>query len=96
MSGQDIGTPTNLTVVATAKGINTLRWTGNASAGKVLYEIWRLNGDTASFEVFATTSDESYADTTAVSGEYYNYKVCAVMGGTHSAFSNVAVVYGAN
>jgi hypothetical protein len=86
--------PTELVAKAVKKGLNTLEFSGNNAGGSVRYEIWRLNGDTAPFEVVATVEGETFDDTDATPGEYYNYKVRAVDGDKTSEFSNTAVVYG--
>jgi hypothetical protein len=89
--------PTNLVAKAVRKGLNTLAFEGNNGSGphsSVRYEIWRLYGDTAPFEVVATVVGEGFGDTDATPGAYYNYKVRAIAGDKTSDFSNVAVVYG--
>lgn len=60
----------------------------------MIYELWRLNGDTVPYGIIATLKKQSYLDIRVTPGEYYNYKVRAVAATNVSPFSNVAVVYG--
>jgi hypothetical protein len=86
--------PTNLVATGTSNGVNRLTFNGNNRTGTVVYEIWRLHGDTVPFSIIATTKKQLYTDTPVTPGEYYNYKVRAVAASNASEFSNVAVVYG--
>ena len=88
-------TPTELVASGTSNGVNTLRFSGNNKSGTVVYEIWRLSGDTAPFTIIATTRKQAFEDAPVTPGQYYNYKVRAVASRARSNFSNVAVVYGA-
>lgn len=86
--------PTNLSASGSSNGVNRLTFNGNNKLGTVVYEMWRLNGDTAPWGIIGTTRRQAYYDTPVVPGEYYNYKVRAVAATNTSDFSNVAVVYG--
>jgi hypothetical protein len=74
--------------------VNSLVWSGNNKPGSVVYEIWRLHGDTAVWTLHATTKKQSFTDAPVTPGQVYNYKVRAVAATNASNFSNVAVVYG--
>jgi fibronectin type 3 domain-containing protein len=87
--------PTDLAASGTSNGVNRLVWNGNNKTGSVIYEIWRLQGDTEPFRLLGTTRKQVYIDTPVTPGSYYNYKVRAVAARSVSNFSNVAVVYGA-
>ncbi|MFL6374753.1 MAG: hypothetical protein ACJ73D_08820 [Pyrinomonadaceae bacterium] len=87
--------PKDLTAVAST-GVNTLTWNGDNGLSQAIFEIWRLNGDTAPFAILATTNEQTYEDTSVTPGEYYIYKVRALVRRAVSEFSNDAVVYGAN
>ncbi len=87
--------PTNLSAFGYSNGINKVRFSGNNKPGQVVYEIWRLNGDTAPWGLHATTKRQNFDDTGVTPGEYYEYKVRAVAARNVSNFSNSAVVYGA-
>ncbi len=88
-------TPTNLAASGSSNGVNRLTFKGNNRVGTVIYEMWRLNGDTAPWGIIGTTRRQVYIDTPVVPGEYYNYKVRAVAATNTSEFSNIVVVYGA-
>ena len=86
--------PSDLSAFGYSNGVNTLKYKGNNRNGRVIYEIWRRNGDTADWALHGTTRRQRYTDTPVTPGEYYNYKVRAVGAKSTSNFSNVAVVYG--
>ena len=79
----------------TAKGLpgrtNHLEFGGNNESS---FEIWRRHGDTVDWYLHTTTSDTAYDDSDVKPGQYYEYKVRAVRGGSVSEFSGSAVVYG--
>ena len=85
--------PTDLTAVGVSSGVNKIEFRGNNAEGTV-YEIWRLHGDTAPFALHATSTLEIYEDSPVTPGQYYEYKVRVVRGGSVSEFSTSAVVYG--
>jgi hypothetical protein len=87
--------PTELSGEGTSNGVNSLRWKGNNKPGNVVYEIWRLHGDTAPWTLHATTKKQFHQDTPVTPGQVYNYKVRAVAATNVSNYSNVAVIYGA-
>jgi hypothetical protein len=87
--------PTALSAFGYSNGVNVLRFTGNNKSGVVVYEIWRLYGDTVDWGLYATTKKQSFEDNSVTPGEYYEYKVRAVAAKSASTFSNAAVVYGA-
>jgi len=86
--------PKDLSAEGTSNGVNYLVWSGNNKNGTVVYEIWRIAGDTDPWALHATTKKQSYTDTPVTPGQVYNYKVRAVAASTVSNFSNTAVVYG--
>ena len=88
--------PTDLTAAALSVGMNGLAWNGNNEMGTVIYEVWRLQGDTEPFRLIAVTKKQVYLDRSVAPGAYYNYKVRAVAPKSVSNFSNTAVVYGAS
>lgn len=86
--------PTDLVATGASNGVNRITFKGNNKFGTVVYEIWRLHGDTAPFGIIATTKKQAYTDTPVTPGQYYSYKVRAVAATNASNFSNTAVVYG--
>jgi len=86
--------PTELSGEGRSNGVNYLRWTGNNKNGTVVYELWRLHGDTAPWTLHATTKKQSFTDAPVTPGQVYNYKVRAVAATNASNYSNVAVIYG--
>jgi hypothetical protein len=86
--------PTDLSGEGRSNGVNYLRWSGNNKTGTVVYELWRLHGDTAPWTLHATTKKQSFTDAPVTPGQVYNYKVRAVAATNASNFSNVAVIYG--
>lgn len=86
--------PTNLSVFGYSNGINRGKFSGNNKRGRVVYEIWRRQGDTGGWLLHATTKKQSFTDTPVTPGQYYEYRVRAVAAKSVSHFSNPAVVYG--
>jgi fibronectin type 3 domain-containing protein len=86
--------PSDLAAEGRSDGANYLTWTSNNKYGTVVYEIWRLHGDTAPWALHATTKKQSFTDTPVTPGQVYNYKVRAVAATNQSNYSNTAVVYG--
>jgi len=87
--------PSKLSAVGYSNGVNEIRFSGNNSHGRVVYEIWRRHGDTIDWGLHATTKRQSHSDSPVTPGQYYEYKVRAVAARALSNFSNSAVVYGA-
>jgi hypothetical protein len=91
-----VAAPTDLTAISFPIGMNRLAWSGNNEMGTVIYEVWRLQGDTEPFRLIGITKKQVYLDPNVSSGAYYNYKVRAVAPKGASNFSNIAVLYGAS
>ena len=87
--------PTELAAVGTSNGVNTITFSGNNRSGRVVYEIWRRQGDEGPWGIIAAIRRQVYEDTPVTPGQYYEYKARAVAARTVSNFSNSAVVYGA-
>lgn len=86
--------PTDLSAFGFSNGINKLTFSGNNKASRVVYEIWRRQGDSGQWMLHAATKRQSYSDRPVTPGQYYEYKVRAVASKSVSNFSNSAVVYG--
>ena len=84
--------PAGLTAKAEPQRIIRIAFEGN---NETSFEIWRRHGDTVDWYLHATTSDPSYEDTDVKPGQYYEYKIRAVLGDSASEFSPSAVAYGA-
>jgi fibronectin type 3 domain-containing protein/putative cell wall-binding protein len=66
-----------------------ISWNSVANAKK--YEVYRLNSETNEYVVIATTTENSYTDTTVTKGNTYAYRVKAINEATpelNSAFSD--------
>jgi hypothetical protein len=86
--------PSDLSATGTSNGVNTVRFTGNNKAGRVVFEVWRRQGDEGLWMLHATTKRQRYTDNGVTPGQYYEYKVRAVAARATSNFSNSGVVYG--
>lgn len=86
--------PTGLSAFGFSNGINKIRFSGNNKRGRVIYEIWRRQGDTSPWALHTTTKKQTFTDTPVIPGQYYEYRIRAVAAKSSSNFSNSAVVYG--
>lgn len=86
--------PTGLSASGTSNGVNSLRFSGNNQPGRVVYEVWRRQGDAGVWQMHGTTKRQSFTDSGVTPGQYYEYKVRAVAARSVSNYSNSAVVYG--
>lgn len=86
--------PSELNVIGTSNGVNTMKFKGNNKNGRVTYEIARREGDEGAWGMLDTTTKQSYEDKPVQPGRYYEYKVRAVAAKHKSNYSNTAVVYG--
>ncbi len=87
--------PTELAATGTSNGVNRITFIGNNRRGRVIYEVWRRQGDDGPWGIIAAIRRQAYSDTPVTPGQYYEYKVRAVAATNTSNFSNSAVVYGA-
>jgi hypothetical protein len=87
--------PGDLAVTGFSNGVNKGGFSGNNTASRVHYEIWRRQGDSGSWELRTVVRKQKFIDTPVSPGQYYEYKVRAVAARAMSNFSNSAVVYGA-
>lgn len=86
--------PTECAALGYSQGYIDITFKGNNPAGYVIYELWRLEGDTNPWHLQAISGKQKFRDQPVVPGEYYNYKVRANAARHLSDFSNTAVVYG--
>lgn len=86
--------PTKLSAAGFSNGINRIRFSGNNQRGRVVYEVWRRQGDNGPWLLHGTTKKQSFTDSPVTPGQYYEYKVRAVAAKSISNFSNSTVVYG--
>ena len=81
-------TPTSLTTANPTTGGILLNWgTDGYAAG---YNVYRRNAGTSTFTLLATTTGNTYTDTTPVSGTVYEYEVNAFNNEGTSAYSAIA------
>ncbi|MEO8573095.1 MAG: fibronectin type III domain-containing protein [Pyrinomonadaceae bacterium] len=90
----NVRAPSDLSATAVSEGINKIDFTGGDAAGNVVYEVWRRHGDTVDWYLHGTTAGPSFEDSEVKPGQYYEYKIRAVMGESASEFSESAVAYG--
>ena len=93
-SPYDPADPSDLSATGTSNGVNTVRFAGNNKNGRVVYEVWRRQGDSGAWVLHATTKKQRFTDTGVTPGQYYEYKVRAAAARAVSNFSNSGVVYG--
>lgn len=86
--------PTELSATGSSNGVTKLRFSGNNKRNRVVYEVWRRQGDEGPWLLHGTTKKQSFLDSPVTPGQYYEYKVRAVAAKSVSNFSNPAVVYG--
>jgi hypothetical protein len=91
--GQPLPAPSGLSVNAMPGSVNQV--TFGSAGGDINYEIWRRHGDTVDWYLHATISEPLFSDAEVKPGQYYEYKVRAVLGDSVSEFSPSAVAYGA-
>ena len=81
-------------LAASAQPGGTIRLEFSGGEAGLQYEIWRRHGDSGEWGLHATTGEGLFEDSPVDSGQYYEYKVRAVAGGSESEFSPSAVAYG--
>jgi hypothetical protein len=86
--------PSDLAVYGFSNGVNKGSFTGNNTKGRVMYDIWRREGDDGAWAPHLMTTRQRFTDTGVTPGQYYEYRVRAVAPKNTSNFSNSAVVYG--
>ena len=81
-------------VNAAAAGAWTLTVQDTASADVGSIGTWAVNiSTTSALASIATATTNSYSDSTAVAGVLYVYRVCAIIGGSETGFSNFDTGY---
>lgn len=85
--------PTDVSVIGSSNGVNTIIFRGNHVFASVVYEIYRRPDRSAPWVLIGTARKQAYADTPVTPGQFYEYKVRAVAARTRSNFSDVGVIY---
>ena len=80
-AGQPPKAPKDVTCTAEGDGVH-VSW--DASTGATSYGVWRKVGNNGEWIKIGTTSDTSYVDHTAASGQLYHYAISAINGNGES------------
>ena len=88
-----VAVPLNLVGNATSNGNCELKWKRNGNASNTVF-VLESKSATGNWTMFGTTTKTKFTDTNAAPGVQKLYRVRAERGGTVSAYSNEAVIYG--
>lgn len=89
-----VSVPLNLVANASSNGICEVKWKRNGNASNTVF-VLESKSSTGNWTMFGTTTKTKFTDTNATPGVQKFYRVRAERGGSVSAYSNEAVIYGA-
>jgi hypothetical protein len=93
----ELHAPTGLSVSGTSNGVNTLKFTGNNTPGRVTYIIEARTSRTVPFWIVGMSTKQTWEHIDVVPGQFYQYRVCALASRRRfSDYSNEAEVYANN